>query len=268
MKHIMSDKFWFWRFASCVEAAAAGNRWDALAAVALNEIFSVMRHLLNDLRRRCCWSHKWTFCGSTQVLIKVSGHVCINIRMWKSNWFCAAVLAAPILLIIFNVAVFFYQVPWLIHKRGQKQWWICISFRKSLWNIFNNLAIKVELLNQRVAFDRTQDSFPFAHIAVVLNDAVDNVIEKEMIFSGKFKVATWQFLFSLCWLKCNSQLRITEVPVVIVKMQRINKTMQGRFCVACPWSVWCKVGRERSEKLFHLGPAVSANDHSLNASSL
>lgn len=116
------------------------------------------------------------------MLVKVSGHVCINITMWKNNWFYAAIVATPILLIFFNVAVF-YQVPWLIHKRGQKGWQICINFCKSLWNIFNNLPIKVELLKQQVAFDRTQDSFPFAHIAIVFNDPVDNVIKKEIIFT-------------------------------------------------------------------------------------
>lgn len=82
----------------------------------------------------------------------------------------------------FNVAVF-CQVPWLIHKRGQGWWQISISFRKSLWKIFNNLPIKVELLKQQVAFDRTQDSFPFAHTAIVFNDPVDNIIKKEIIFT-------------------------------------------------------------------------------------
>jgi len=80
------------------------------------------------------------------------------------------------------VAVF-YRVPWLIHKRGQKRRQIRISFRKSSWNIFNNLPIKVEVLKYQVAFDRTQDSFPFAHIAIVFNDPVDNVIKKEIIFT-------------------------------------------------------------------------------------
>lgn len=134
------------------------------------------------LRRRCCWSHKWSLCDSTQVLVKVSAHVCINIGIWRNNWFCAAVLTTPVLLIFFNVAVF-CQAPWLIHKRGQRRWQISITFRKSLWKIFNNLPIKVELLKQQVAFDRTQDSFPFAHTAIVFNDPVDNIIKKEIIFT-------------------------------------------------------------------------------------
>lgn len=69
-----------------------------------------------------------------------------------------------------------------------------ISFHKSLGNIFNNLPVKVELLKYHVAFDRTQDSFPFAHIATVFNDPVDNVIKKRLFSLCKCKVATWQFL--------------------------------------------------------------------------
>lgn len=135
------------------------------------------------LRRRCCWSHKWSLCDSTQVLVKVSAHVCINTGIWKNNWFYAAVLTTPILLIFFNVAVF-CQVPLVdSQERPETMANISISFRKSLWKIFNNLLIKVELLKQQVAFDRTQDSFPFAHTAIVFNDPVDNIIKKKIIFT-------------------------------------------------------------------------------------
>lgn len=34
-----------------------------------------------------------------------------------------------------------------------------------------------------MAFESTQDSFPFAHVAVVVNDPGDNVIKTEMIFT-------------------------------------------------------------------------------------
>lgn len=89
----------------------------------------------------------------------------------------------------------FYEASLLIHGSEESEKMAdSISFHKSLGNIFNNLPIKVELLKYHVAFDRTQDSFPFAHIATVFNDPVDNVIKKRLFSLCKCKVATWQFL--------------------------------------------------------------------------
>lgn len=69
-----------------------------------------------------------------------------------------------------------------------------ISFCKSLWNAFNNLPIKVEQLKQQVAFDRTQVSFPFAHIAFVFNDPVDNAIKKDYFHCVSVSLLPGSFL--------------------------------------------------------------------------